>query len=312
MGSQEGITFARLYKLGMKRMKSHCIWAICFLTMLSVTSCQWIDPDEPTPAFIQLEDYLFDGGVAFGSNNEKISEVWIFANGETIGAYDAPATIPVLQEGAVEVSFRAGIKNNGISNDRKLYPFYTPYDVVLDLVPGETVTVSPEFTYIDNITVASHEDFESAGIVYESAPSSQVSMEPTSLDDEVFEGQESGRVLIPGDFTYWEGVTIDKFDLPGGETIYMELNYKSNNNFAVGIYAVASDDSEEKHLSLIINDTNDENGVAQWNKIYVELTDVVAANLAATNYRVYIESNKQSDVSEVQLFLDNLRVIHFD
>lgn len=282
-----------------------------------LSGCRWIDPDESTPAFVRIDEFTFVGDPDYGSSSEKITEVWVFANGETIGAIpldDDSLTIPVmpvLREGPVEFAFYAGVKNNGVSSTRILYPFYNAYVETLDLVPGETITVAPEFSYRDNAIVAHIEDFESAGFSYDGAGgTTQVDMEQTSVDQEVFEGNKSGRVIISEDFTYFEHNTIDVFDLPSGKQIFVELDYKCNNSFAIGVFA-ANGSGRDKNLVMVVNPTTDENGVDQWNKLYVELTDVAAANISAAFFELYFESNRDAENTEARLFFDNIKIIHF-
>ena len=219
--------------------------------------------------------------------------------------------MPVLREGPVEFAFYAVVKNNGVSSTRILYPFYNAYVETLDLVPGETITVAPEFSYRENAIVAHIEDFESAGFSYDGAGgTTQVDMEQTSVDEEVFEGNKGGRVIIPEDFTYFEHNTIDVFDLPSGKQIFVELDYKCNNSFAIGVFA-ANGSGRDKNLVMVVNPTTDENGVDQWNKLYVELTDVAAANISAAFFELYFESNRDAENTEARLFFDNIKIIHF-
>ena len=57
-----------------------------------LSGCRWIDPDESTPAFVRIDEFTFVGDPDYGSSSEKITEVWVFANGETIGAIPLTTT----------------------------------------------------------------------------------------------------------------------------------------------------------------------------------------------------------------------------
>lgn len=294
----------------MGKTKTHTTWGLASLLIgLVLTSgCRWIDPDEPTPAFVHVPAITLTSSGETGSNSHKITEVWLFADGETIGAYQLPANIPVLREGPINCSFYAGIKNNGAASTRILYPFYTPHDVTLELVPGETVTVEPEFAYRSNTVVASEEDFESAGLDYTWGDLSQIQEIPTEDTDESFEGK-SAHIVIPSDFTFWQGVSADTMTLPSGKQVFVEMDYKCNNNFAVGVYAWPGS-TFQKHLVAIVNPTNSD-GPAVWNKIYIELTDVIAANPGNVDFQLYIDCNRQSDVDQAELYFDNIKILHF-
>lgn len=291
--------------------KTHIFWGFTslLLGLVCISGCRWIDPDEPTPAFVDIPELTLSSGSETGSNSHKITEVWLFADGETIGAYQLPAHIPVLREGAVPCSFYAGIKNNGVASTRILYPFYTPHEEVLDLVPGETVSVTPHFDYRDNTIVASLEDFDSSGLDYVAGSLSQISDYDLVEGEDALEGK-SALIEIPSDFNFWQWVSVDMMSLPSGKQVFLEMDYKCNNNFAVGVYSWPGE-TFAKHLVEVLNPTTDDSGVAQWNKIYIELTDVIAANPGDIDFQIYLESNRQEDVPTAQFYFDNIKVLHF-
>lgn len=275
-----------------------------------LSSCNLINPAEDLPSYIHVDALTLNTESEQGTDNHKITEVWVFADGETIGAFDLPAEIPVLRQGNVNFSFRAGIKNNGISSTRIMYPFYNPYDDNLNLVELEEQTVSPQFTYKESANFALIEDFESQGSQFGETGTSQANLEIVENDDSVFEGNGAGHVIIASDQNIWQSRSITELNLPIGEQVWMELNYKCNNNFAVGVFAVAGS-SEEKELALIINPTTDSNGIDKWNKIYIEFSQVVAQYPNAQHFDVYFESVRSEEVTEADLWLDNIKIVHF-
>ncbi|NNE54905.1 MAG: hypothetical protein HKN32_02715, partial [Flavobacteriales bacterium] len=192
-----------------------------------------------------------------------------------------------------------------------MYPFLKPHEVSVDLTAGDTIVVKPEFEYRDNVFFI-HEDFESGSQLGETSSSQvQMSIVDNTNPDDVFEGEHSAYVEIPGDFVLWEGRWQNEMFLPATERIWLELNYKCNNTFAVGLYAVQGVD-EAKSLALIMNPTTDDAGVPQWNKIYVELTTSAAQYPSADYFNLYLECARQTDVETAQVWLDNLKIVHFE
>jgi hypothetical protein len=278
---------------------------VYFCSMMS--SCSLFNPDEQVPGFIVIESLEFNSNFAQDTDSEKISEVWVFANSQSVGVFDLPATIPVLRSGETNISVRAGIKNNGIATTRISYPFYEPYDLVIDVQPYSFDTIIPEFTYKESANLVISDSFEN-GTLFTPTDASNVGIELVENEDS-FEGS-SGKVLIDGDNSFFEAET-NEVPLNSGKQIWAELDYKCNNTFAIGLVAVAGDD-ESKSLALIVNPTTDENNVARWNKIYVELSFVANQFINAPAFRLYIESFKNDSGIDAELWFDNVKIVQFD
>ena len=72
-----------------------------------------------------IDDFIFNiSNNNQGTNSEKITDAWIYVNGNLEGVYELPATIPLHYEGLKNLVIYPGIKRNGIAADRKKYPFY--------------------------------------------------------------------------------------------------------------------------------------------------------------------------------------------
>ncbi|MCB0762247.1 MAG: hypothetical protein KDC12_12045 [Flavobacteriales bacterium] len=282
------------------------------LFALLITSCKWIDPDEQTPAFIYIDDFTFASGN--GTDSEKITEVWVFAEGVMLGAYSVPAKVPVLHEGNVSIEMRAGIKNNGISSTRIMYPFYQPYGTVVNLNPLETDTITPHFTFKSDLNFALQEDFEIvAGTQFETTSNSEYTwevVEDSQDPEDVFEGERSAKLVMDGDGVTWQVESATDLDLPLGTQMWLELNYKCNNTFAIGFNSVRGG-TPRKDLALIVNRTDEETGSPEWNKIYVDLSVVGQSIVGAEEVYLYIESVREADVSTARLWFDNIRIVHF-
>lgn len=283
------------------------ILVVCFLS-----SCNWINPDEESPAFIYIDEFTFSSG--HGTDSHKITEIWVFAEGKMLGAYDLPAHVPVLHSGAVDMEFRAGIKNNGISATRIMYPFYEPFSVTVDLEELETDTIAPHFTYQEDLFYNLEENFEIvAGTLFETTSNSEYEWAVVTDDedpDDVFEGDRSAKVELDGDGVKWQIESATSLGLPLGKQMWLELNYKCNNNFAIGFRSVLGG-TASRDLALIINPTDGDTGTPEWNKIYVDLSVVGSAIIGAEEVYLYIESIREEDVSTARLWFDNIKIVHF-
>jgi hypothetical protein len=227
-----------------------------------------------------------------------------------LGAYDLPADIPVLAEGATNLSFRAGIRNNGIAATRIMYPFFETITTTENLKPLESVNITPTFEYKESTFFRLREEFEDAGNKFVATSNSDTVLVNIS-GEEVFEGNSSGKVVLQGLTDHFEVETDDELALPAGKLIWVEMDYKSNNSFAIGLKAYQGA-NVAKNLALIVNPTTDDLGVAQWNKIYVELTLVANQHLGAEYFKLYIESNLDAELDKAEILFDNVKIIHFE
>jgi hypothetical protein len=85
------------------------------------------------------------------------------------------------------------------------------------------------------------------------------------------------------------------------------MNYRCNEQFYVGVYSYKSSGEQIAQLqTLIINPSE------SWNKIYVNLTPEVAnlVNVNASKYKIYFGAVKRPDVSSLEIYLDNIKLIH--
>lgn len=280
------------------------------IVLIAMLSCNVINPAEDIPSYIYIDELEMVSQPGFGSTSEKISEIWVYANAGFIGAYDLPANIPVLSEGVTDMSFRAGIRNNGIASTRVQYPFYAPFDLDLNLSPTKPDTIVPIYTYKEGLPeLPLLDDFES-GTFFNESDDSEVDFGLTQEDEEVFEGNQSGKVFMDEASTLFRAESEVFMELPSNRQAYIEMDYKSNNSFAIGLNAYDNNEVR-KNLALILKSTTDENGVEQWNKIYIELLPITSVNPNAEHYELYIESLKDEANSTATLYFDNIKVIHF-
>ena len=114
--------------------------------LLFAGSCNLIDPEEAVPSVIYIDELSLNVNPGEGTDSHKITEVWVYTNGQMLGAFDLPARIPVLNQGNTDVLMFAGIKNNGISSTRIRYPFYTTFDTTIAFAAGTEHEIHPRFS----------------------------------------------------------------------------------------------------------------------------------------------------------------------
>ena len=92
-------------------------------------------PNDGIPFYLRI-----DSVSVVGSTNH-ITDVWVEANADNIGAYELPCNFPVLQENQVRFVLLPGIMESGQSIVRVTYPFYESDTFTLTAARGETYAV---------------------------------------------------------------------------------------------------------------------------------------------------------------------------
>lgn len=289
---------------------------VLLASSLLFTACELFDPEEDIPSYIYIEDVSLQTESQEGSSLDKISDVWVFVNSDLIGIWELPARIPILSSGNTDIKIRAGIKNNGIAASRVQYPFYLIKDVSMNLTPGQVDTIHPVVEYEDNLDIFI-EDFDAVGVQFTVDSESDTSLQLTQDPQLVREGQGSAVIYLDEAHPEFKMDTDEGFDLPkGGTPVYLELDYRTNNHFVVGMI-ITNPDQTFQQLKIILNPTLQDDGTTMdWNKTYLELTDIVSSNPDAIEFEVYIEMIIDQDfegnilVPYPVLYLDNFKLVH--
>jgi len=270
---------------------------------LAASSCDLINPAEPVPAYLQVEPFTVQPSATYGSGASKITDVYVIVDNVSLGAYALPATFPVLADGFHQVILSPGIVVNGISNARGIYPFYETDTRGLVLEPGQVLRIDPVTSY-KNATLSWLEDFDTPGFSLEATSSSEVPITAFPANDpEIFEGNNSGRVVLTSPDSFFDLVTSSDFTLSINTTIFLEINYKCNNTFHIGLVAnYGSTTQRQAVLSVNPKET--------WNKLYVDINTGVVSSPGALNYKIYFTGSRDASLSEAYFYFDNLKLLH--
>jgi len=297
----------------MKRNYNRFFTGILLISFL-LSACNLYNPAEPVPAYIHIDNIELTTTPEQGTNSSKITDAWVYIDDQLIGCFEIPATVPVLYEGSHKLSISAGIKINGISATRGPYPFYQQFIQTIDLTRGSVSNVSPVVKYVSNLdwdpAKIWQENFENTGISIDSSPSgSDTTMIHRKItvgtDPLVFEGLGSGVAYIDQSNTFFECISSTSFILPRGDSpVFLELNYKCNYQFVVGLFAHSSG-SSVKHKVINLNPSE------TWNKIYIYLSPEINASGAASDFTILFGMLNSTNASSAYMALDNIKLIHY-
>ena len=292
------------------------IYSIATLFILILSGCKIIDQPETIPSFISINNIdLQINNSLEGTSSHAITDAWIYVDGNLEGVYELPAEkIPLHYNGEHEIKIYAGIKRNGISADRKKYDFFIPYTQLIDLTPDSIIQVNPVVEYENDLFIWI-EDFEDPQPRFDKSSTSDTNIYiVTSPTSELFEGN-AGAISMTSS-NYFCEVRTDELEfnnLPTNLNIpaYMEMNYKCNHEFIVGILHKGVGVPAFINQPLItLLPTTDENGTDQWNKTYLYLPDATNFYTSATEFDLYISILNNNSLDNLEIKLDNIKVIY--
>jgi len=151
---------------------------ILFFLGIGLLSCEKFEGDQTIPAYLFVDTIFLESNPLLeeGFLTHNYTDVWVYVDDQIIGAFELPATIPILAQGKHKLSLFAGVIYNGISGTRGGYLFTKPriYEEI-ELVMDSIINRDPTVSYFDNTQFLWIEDFEGA-----------VSLKPTSNSDTNF------------------------------------------------------------------------------------------------------------------------------
>ncbi|MBK8506753.1 MAG: hypothetical protein IPL46_33970 [Saprospiraceae bacterium] len=176
------------------------------------------------PTFISIVTTEFAVGVGQGTDHQLISEVWTYADSQLIGAYAVPSQWPLLGQERIRLDIFAGIRENGQATSPVVYPLLSAWSTDIAARPGETITLSPVFSYAKTIRFALVEDFETSNSFRHDLAGDSLTMFSVS-EINAIEGK-SARACLQQDHPNLEVASNFSYsDLPAnGTPVFLELS----------------------------------------------------------------------------------------
>lgn len=285
-------------------------YPLLFLFLISLFGCK--DKPEQIPAYLSLKPFEVD---AQGDASwHKITDGWLYVNGEYLGAYTLPALVPILAEGQSEVILFPGVKENGILATPNIYPLLTRWESnAVQLVAGQTTDIQPNTTYDLGTNYSfgiGRGDFDGgSSIVFEDRDDDEF----TSFSL-VTNGAFAGKsILMQMDTAHplIEIATEQVSGLPtsGAPEVWLEMHYQCDMTFF--LFLLYSDGAGPEASQAVIGINPSES----WNKIYINLTNVLSLTQANT-YRLFLRAPLPKDntgnFSQLSgtVRVDNIRLLH--
>ena len=276
---------------------------LCFAALLTLCACP---PDlEEAPAYVLIEGFDLITAPGEGAPTTDIREVWAFADGEFIGVFPLPARVPVFRSGPVTLRFEAGIRQDGRSVTPDIYPFYTPVEQTLELLPDATVALGMlDIGYRRETVFGFVEDFEATtGRVFTDVLTAGNTIR--SQTGTVRSGGAAGAIELSDTSRLFEaatGITFRKLnEVP--INVWLEVDFLADAPTLFGVIGPQNVGTTRVFDPGFLPR-------ADWTKIYFNLGPVIgSADL--DELRVALSSLLPDDLTGGTVYLDNVKLLYF-
>lgn len=233
-------------------------------------------------------------------------DAWVYPKGRFLTITEVGGRVPIVPADQTPILLAGGVRVNGISAQRRPYPFWEFDTLRLQLFPEQEISYAPLYRYFPDtlLQYILREDFESP----------QLSFRLLNLGEP---GAASLRRTIANSWRgFWSGeITFSpaaifqaesniSFEFPRTE-VWLELSVKGTRNLGVGL--TREDKRTGSFVSrevLLLLRPSDEG----WSTFYIDLTPWVSQGAGLYRYRLYLTSIGDT-ASTHTLFLDDIRIL---
>ncbi|MEY3927068.1 MAG: hypothetical protein RJA97_75 [Bacteroidota bacterium] len=284
------------------------------LAVLVVLVSAGCDRNEAKPVvYLEVDSLTLAPDPSRGTSSAHVRSVWVESEGTYLGVYPLPARIPLpVSDPNATVRLYPGVEVNGISSFQAQYEFYGPYTRNLNSAYGQTVKWPPGgaavLAYESWAQIVNVEDFESAGIQFAPTPRSDTVWNRTQSERFPAPAGEthnaSGMVVLRPGQNIFEAITQQAYVLPkSGQSVYLEINYKSTMPFNIGVVANENGTSTQQ-TTVTFRDKR------VWSKAYINLVTEVSGFPGAVNYNLFLGAVRTDREVADTLWIDNLKLVY--
>ncbi|MFI5196305.1 MAG: hypothetical protein ACHQD8_04385 [Chitinophagales bacterium] len=279
-----------------------------YICGLFFQGCNIINPKEQVPTYIHIDSFKFNVNPLLStplSTSHQITQIWAYYNNNPIGAFDLPATFPIITKGDTgngQLEIAPAIAVDGLNNLVGIYPFYQYDTFTFTIQPGKIINHLPQTSYYSTTKANKISDFEGPVNFYLQA--GNIPMVRASDSASRFEGYGVGSITLNAVGDSSVDSSTMAFAIPVGAA-YIELNYKSQIPFYIGLQANLSNIISSTPYYLAGISPSD-----HWQKFYLNVADF-AVQYKGTSYTLYIKANLSPDQTHGRLLLDNIQLVTF-
>ena len=275
------------------------------ILLLAIASCK--DDEAELPAYLFVKDFQMKTLPAQGAPTHNIKDIWVYTSNDFLGVFDKQQLIPVIlgDNKDTEVKLFAGIRENGIRQAVSQYFLYKEITIPNDrLIPGKIDSFVAIFQYVDHVEFVFIEDFENGNIFNQDIDGNPGTNIKITTESPAF-GTQCGVINLNPENDYIEVTTKQDYrNLPDkGNLVYLEMDYRCNNEFLVGISGKDITGEEYKSDFIILKEHE------EWNKIYLNFTEKIL-NSGLESYRIYFKARYNEKNDTTSIYLDNIKLLY--
>jgi hypothetical protein len=178
------------------------------------------------------------------------------------------------------------------------------------LESNNTDTIYPVVSYVSsNFVDYWYEDFDGVNFALSPGANSDAPLVITEDPNEVFQGNGSGKFILNTDTSYSKYLTEEYFEYSNGKPAFVELNYKNNQAFFFSLILRPQDGNLYKVPLYQFKNSLDESGELVWTKIYIDIGTTLNSLNNFGSFDVCLEMQRDINVSDPIVLIDNLKVI---
>ena len=237
---------------------------------------------------------------AQGTSSHKITDLFFYVNGKFQGVYEPGKIIPVANKNkTAHIDIFAGIKDKGIKATVITWLLYNQISFDTLIETGKTIDLPLTFKYNPSVTFAWIEDFDGLGYSLVKSIDSHTKLFKIAPPQDCFEGK-SIVFELSGDSVVAQFESAIDYALPKGNTnVYLELNYKCDQIFEVGLLAGLT-----RKPAYYLNPKT------EWNKIYIPLGDAINMEPAPIKHKLYFRLLQTNENTNPHVWLDNIKLLY--
>lgn len=271
------------------------------LFLVCLTSCK---PEGAVPAYLQLgpAQAVDAGGQPVSS---KITDVWVYLNDQPVGVWEPGSRVPLIGEGPSNLKLVAGVRKDGITDQRIQYPYYATWEQQVELVPEQTVTVAPVFQYYPELEQWLA-DFET-GVRFDTLDCTATMTTVASDGTLVGSGDRIGRIELDPAHALYRGVSSGDpfYSVPEGA--FLEVDYRSTAPVLFGTRFSQSGVPTMVAYAYAVP-TVQADGSMPWNKIYLNLGAPMSVQ-GVSDKRFYLQAELPAGAGSAVVELDNIKLV---
>lgn len=271
---------------------------------------------EAIPSYLRIETVSINVKAGQGNEIHQIQAIQAFADGELLGNFELPATIPVHREGKSSISVVPAVYLNGSKNQIVQHTSFQPADTLVYFTEGATTTVrNMPLEFRSNAVFAWEEDFEdnsSTVVTASKSPADTVfiSTDTFSLDGK-FKGNSkmlTARISPSDTQKYIDLASFKNFEnIPAnGNDVFLEFDIRCDVNVNLALKRTNATTSEFVPY-MVVFDTHGE-----WKRFYVNLLYETRSQPADTKYQIYFSADFKPFTTEKLIQIDNIRLSYLN